>query len=268
MLLVDNDVKVFLNNGRLEESQQTAIRYGNESSITNIGYDLCSKKFYKTTQAGDDSCVLLPGESAFVESYEFIEFDSSTVGIVSLKNSRIRMGLSLDSPIYQPGHKTPIRFRLTNITDKTIYLSQGEKYAMLMFYQLEQPPEQPYNGTYQKEFSFSGMGEKYNSAYAKQIEEIDNKVKDIKSIEKDLYTNVITILTIFIGIFTLLNVNISLTQTSASIKNFFAFNLAAIGSISFLSCLLNELLQKEKANRWLWILPAVVFFTLFILLFI
>ena len=269
MLLVDKDISAFLSNGSAmsPNADQTAIIGGDSSSITSIGYDLTTSKFYKLSSIGEDSCVLLPGESTFAESAEQLHFDTLTVGIVSLRNSRIRQGLSLDAPIYQPGHKTPIRFRLTNISDKTIALEAGEKHAMLLFEQLSSVPEHPYDGTFQKELTWRGMG-KYNSQYAAQIKQIDDKTKDLHALEKSLYGNVITILTIFVGIFTLLNVNISLVKEAASVLSFLFFNLSTLGAISFLAALLDTLLNREKCRRWLWAIPSVLFLTLILLSFL
>lgn len=267
MLLVDKDISAFLSNGSAGTPDgQTAIFGGNSASITNIGYDLTTIKFYKLTPAGEDSCVLLPGESAFAESAELVQFDSHTVGIVSLRNSRIRQGLSLDAPIYQPGHNTPIRFRLTNISDKSITLDAGEKHAMLLFEQLDTSPEHPYDGTFQKELTWRGMGA-YNSQYASKIKEIEDKTKDLHSLEKTLYGNVITILTIFVGIFTLLNVNISMVKEAASAWSFLLFNLSTLGAISFLAALLDTLLNREKPRRWLWAIPLILFAILIVLSF-
>lgn len=258
MQFVDKDIRAFLEHGMEAERSRTAIVDGRAENVTCIGYDLVSESFYKNSDNELMNFSLMPGDSVFVKSRETIEFDNRTVGVVSLKNSRIRMGLSLESPVYQPGHHTKIVFRLTNLTDKEITLLAGEKYAMLMFYQLPKEPDKPYEGTFQKEQGFSGMAE-YQSKYASQIKEVEDKVKSLKEIERTLYGNVITILTIFVGIFTLLNLNIDLAREAASMKSFVLFNLAVIGCISFLSVLLDELLNRKTAHHWLWLLPAVIF---------
>lgn len=266
MLLVDRDISAFLSNGSAlnSDENQTAITGGDPNSVTNIGYDLTTERFYKLSSSGETSCTLLPGESVFAESEEHLRFDSQTVGIVALRNSRIRQGLSLDAPVYQPGHKTPIRFRLTNISDKAIELEAGEKHAMLLFYQLAAAPDRPYDGTFQKELTWKGMGA-YNSQYAAQIKEIEDKTKDLRSLEKSVYGNVITILTIFVGIFTLLNVNISLVKEAATAMSFLFFNLSTLGAVSFLAALLDTLLQRENARRWLWLIPFLLFAVLIVL---
>lgn len=109
MLLVDQEIQIFLRNGTLPDQGQTAIYNGVPECVTNIGYDLRAKSFARAGHE-EDSCELQPGESVFVTSEEIVKFDHHTVGKLALKNSRIRMGLTMDAPVYQPGHKTVVFF--------------------------------------------------------------------------------------------------------------------------------------------------------------
>lgn len=264
MILVDKELRTFLLNGDTGAPGKTAIFGGDESCITNIGYDLRANAFYRDGKRAD-ACELAPGESVFVESCEIVQFDTVTVGRVFLKNSRIRMGLTLDAPVYQPGHKTRIYFRMTNVSSDSLHISVGDKYAMLLFEQLHDAPDAPYSGTYQDEFDFKGLGE-YKSQYLSQIQSLHGKVKDIHDIEKSIYGNVITILTIFVTIFTILNVNIELARAAATVSAFLNFNLAVLGGVSFLSLFLSELSGREKKwSRALWLIPIVCFAAILIL---
>ena len=185
MLLVDKEIKTFLTNGEIGSTDQTSIKCGNEDCITNIGYDLCAAFFSKEDKLVE-SCDLHPGESVFVQSREIIHFDNLTVGRVVLKNSRIRMGLTIDVPVYQPGHTTKIFFRLSNVSNDVITLSAGEKYAMLMFEQLDKEPDAPYTGAFEGEFSFKGLAD-YQSEYTDQIKSIGGKIKNLHDLEKSIY---------------------------------------------------------------------------------
>ena len=258
MFLVDKEIRVFLSNGTLQQkTDQTSIYDGSDTSITNIGYDLVSAGFVSGTKLVD-SYDLHPGSSVFVESVERIFFDFVTCGIVQLKNSRIRMGLTLDAPVYQPGHETKIYFRLTNLSEHTITLTSGEKYACLLFQQLHDTPDAPYSGTFQGETSYKGLGD--YDVYKSQMRAVEQKKMDLQSMEKNIYTNVITILTIFIAVFSLINLNLSLAEGAVSAAHFIVYNFSLLGAVSFLVLLLHELLQKhEKRFHLLWILPVVCF---------
>lgn len=172
MILVDHEIAVFLRNAQITaNTEQTAVFDGSTDYITNIGYDLRANGFIVNGE-----CVpeyeLLPGASVFVESVETVRFDNSTCGIVNIKNSRIRMGLSVESPVYQPGHQTRIYFRLTNLSDKTVMLEQGALYAFLMFEQLSGTPNKPYAGTFQNEQQYKGLAG-YESYYEAQTKAED-----------------------------------------------------------------------------------------------
>lgn len=258
MIIVDKVIRTFLVNGQADIHDQNAIFNGDEKCITNIGYDLRAAFFIKPGEKQTEVCELAPGESAFVSSQERVKFDHMTAGIVRLKNSRIRMGLTMDAPAYQPGHETNIFFRVTNLSNSSIELRKDEQYAMLMFEQLSDAPDVPYIGAYQNEREFTGLA-KYDSEYADQIKSIDGKVKNLKELEKSLYGNVITILTIFIAIFTIINVNVSLATSAATAMQYLVFNLSTVGAISFLAALLNEIVYAGKRSRWIWWIPAVCF---------
>lgn len=260
MILLDKDIKKLLIRSSAEGKKTVPyIENGDESCITNIGYDLRADCFMRDGKTLSE-CQLEPGESVFVGSKEIIGFSNDLVGRVVLKNSRIRMGLTMDAPVYQPGHITPIYFRLTNISQDEITLEHLEKYATLMFEQLEYSPDKPYNGTFQQEFSFKGLAG-YKSKYIDQIQSIGDKVQDIKSLEKSVYSNVITILTIFVAIFTILNVNISLVQQAISGIQVLSYNIIILGAIGFLVALMDEVLHRESKNsrHYLWFVPVICF---------
>lgn len=262
MLLVDKDIKVFCDNGNIDNikledltpKDQTSIFGSHEDCITNIGYDLRAFEFY-TQEDHSKEYELLPGESVFVVSRETVHFDENTSGTVQIKNSRLRMGLTVEAPMYQPGHTTPIYFRLTNISGGIVKLKANEQYATLIFYQLHQAPEKPYDGAFQKEFGFKGLAD-YTSQYREQIKKLNKKEEDIRNTEKGIYGNVITILSIFIAIFSLINVNIELVATASEPLMFLMFNLSIVGAISLFSMFIHNLMFKEDREwSWLWLVP-------------
>lgn len=259
MILVDKDIKTFLHNGTLQDPQgQTAIYNGLEDCITNIGYDLRASGFIHNGTLVD-SYDLEPGDSVFVETEETVCFDHNTCGMINIKNSRLRMGLSLESPVYQPGHETRIYFRLTNLSENTIELVSGGKYALLVFEQLHNEPDAPYTGTFQREKQYTGLAG-YESDYSKEMKLFEKKKVNLENLEKSIYGNIITILTIFIAIFSIINVNFSLAQGSSSLWRFAAYNLSLTGGISFLAALMEEILHRNNSPRHkMWWIPAICF---------
>lgn len=258
MICVDKSIKQFIRNAESADCQDTRIFDGDEKCITNIGYDLRTKQFCHGANVISEACELDPGEAVFVAAEETVQFGQQNLGRVYLKNSRIRQGLSLESPVYQPGHKTRIFYRLINVSDNRIKLNAGESHAMLVFEQLEDQPEVPYNGTFKDEDIFKGLAG-YSSVYKGQIESVGNKLDKMEKIEERTYTNVSILLTVFIGIFALLNVNITLAKEAAIAKYFIMFNAGTLSAISLLVAMVNEIMQKndKKKIHWLWLIPVI-----------
>lgn len=258
MICVDKSIKQFILNEGDGSCQDTRIFDGIETSITSVGYDLRTKQFCHGANLVSEEYVLDPGEGVFVAAEETVQFAQNMLGRVYLKNSRLRQGLSLDAPVYQPGHKSRIFFRVRNVSANRITLKKGESYAMLVFERLEEQPEKTYSGTFADEDIFKGLAG-YSAAYGSQIEEVGGKLDRMEKIEERVYTNVSVLLTIFIGIFTLLNVNVTLAQQAASLKNFVMFNAGTLSAIGFLSAMVNEIMQKNDKHRihWIWCLPVI-----------
>ena len=244
------------------KSQQMIDSYY-DACLTNIGYDLRAKQFYIGKEP-DDVVTLLPNESAFVESVEIIDMPNDLMGRISLKNSRIRLGLTLDAPVYQPGHKTRIYFRVTNVSADSITLYSGEKYAMILFEQLAEIPENTYDGVFRDEFTYRGLGD-YKDVYKRQRQELEKRTDDLKDMERGIYSNVLSILAIFMALFSFLTMNINLTANSASTDQYLLFNALLLGGISFLVALLAMLTRK---HNWAYWIPAIICFLIALIIYL
>lgn len=149
MLLSDSSIKELIKVGVLE----SAI----EESVGPVSYDLRTLEFYpkggKTTEVE-----LMPGESVFVGSQEIIHLPNTIAARVMLRNSRIRQGLSLDAPLYFPGHSTRVFFRVTNVSQGAIALDRAHGIAQLVFERVEGEVNHPYDGTFADEFDYRDVG--------------------------------------------------------------------------------------------------------------
>lgn len=250
MVLIDREIRARVNGENLIESFD-------ERSLTNIGYDLRAKRFTVGTEM-KETTTLEPGESTFVEPVEIVNMPKDLMAQIVLKNSRIRQGLSLEAPFYQPGHQTRAYFRLTNISADSIILEAGQQYATIVFQKLSQEPEEPYEGAFQKEFNFRGMGD-YQDIYKRQMRELEQQKDSIKELEGSIYANVLTILSIFVALFAIVTINVNLAANSATVGTYFVFNALALGCVSFLVALLNTVV-KDRPFRFTHWLPAIVAF--------
>lgn len=255
MLLVDHELKERIKNDGLLQGIQ-------ENNIFNIGYDLICDSFSRQPNDQSDFYKLLPGESVFVRSKETLQLPTDLCAHVCLRNSRIRQGLSLEAPVYQPGHKTRVFFRITNISTSEITLYSGEGIASIFFELLHAQPDKPYNGTYQGEFDYTGMGQ-YAPRYASQMKQVEDRLADLKNMEKSVYGNVVTLMTIFIGIFSLVNLNLTAAHSATwSMAELLMYNLCIIGGIFTLAGLIRVLvppLHHKSLPWWYWLAPVVCF---------
>lgn len=97
MVLADSRIKELIYSGVLDNADL--------SKVGPVSYDLTTRAFY-TNDGEQASVTLLPGDSVYVASKEAIHLPDNLVARVLLKNSRMRQGLSLDAPLYFPGHST------------------------------------------------------------------------------------------------------------------------------------------------------------------
>lgn len=267
MILVDHDLsKLIADSGIIQNDTFSP------DCITNIGYDLRTKAFYDDN-GEHASKLLVPGESVMVSTEEIINMPVDMAAIVHDRNSRIRQGLSVAAPIYQPGHKTRVFFRLTNISENEIRLSADDSYAMIIFEKLSAPADKPYNGKFKDEIGgYTGLSG-YKKAYEKQINQLDKKADDVKEIEKSIYANVLAILAVFVAIFSLISTNVKLLEDESTLRSFIGYNLITVGGISFLltllrTTILNDLSRKKPVKGfWVW-LPTIVVFVSALLVFL
>lgn len=251
MLLSDAKIRELINNNVLQNA--------NEHNIGPVSYDLTTKAFH--SKSGEKSYAdLMPGDSIFVSSEEIINLPDDLAARVSLRNSRIRQGLTLDAPLYFPGHKTRVFFRVTNVSSDEIKLNTTKGIAQLSFEEISGTVEKPYHGTFSDEFDYSGMGN-YTDIYKSEMEEIDRREDSLKKMESRIYERVIALFAIFAAIFTLVNINAGSLIGNTSGITIATVNLSIIGGFSALVGLIAIALKAEGiASKIILFIIAVIAF--------
>ena len=261
MILVDTQIRAKIQSNNLIEN-------ANLEQIQSILYDLKTDSFMCVTDAETHEqlshVTLLPSESILVAAREIIHLPNNMIARVVGRNSRIRQGLLVDSPIYQPGHHTRIYFRLTNVSNSSITLTDNKSYASIIFEELSSTPETTYSGTFKDEYDYSNLGY-YTSEYKRELNTVEKQVDEIKHFETKIYGNVITILTIFIAIFSIISVNVDLAGSNGEqLANLIIFNFCTIGSISLLADLVMYFISNKPFKHQLWLIPIVCFIGAFV----
>lgn len=250
MMMVDTDILQLVQNKSIYSNDiaEDEIR----SAVGAIGCDLHTLNYTNNEIVASDSCKLLPGESVFVACKEIVNLPENVAARIVLRNSRIRQGLMLDAPVYQPGHHTRVFYRITNISKCAIDITASDEFASIQFEKLEHPPAKPYDGTFQGEMGYSDMG-KYTSNYKQQMSRLDEKMDAIKHLERNIYGNIITLMSIFIALFSIININVDLAfAPTVERSRLLISNLVTIGSIAFLVSLI-QLCFSRKGKRGMWV---------------
>lgn len=253
MTLVDRDILALI--------QSRTLLNADEKHVGSISYDLRTMYYVQKDSEYKSEFHLAPGESVFAACEEIIHMPADMLGRVILRNSRIRSGLMLDAPVYQPGHKTRIFFRITNVSQQTMKLTKDAEFASMMFERLEHAPEHPYEGEFQEELDFKNLGS-YGKKYKAELQDYEDKAASLHSMEKNIYSNVITLMSVFIALFSLININIELAYAeTVEVARMLVFNLTTVGSIAFLVALIRmPSSSRKKPDFWILLVLAVVMF--------
>lgn len=129
----------------------------NPDNLTPVGYDLTTGRFEDdlNTEGGAwynrDTFELHPKRTILIRSREVIHFPTFMVGIVYPRNTYVRVGLIIQSPLYQPGHNTNIVYSIFNASDRSILLEKGRSYAMLTFAHIKNT--EAYSGKYTEDIA-------------------------------------------------------------------------------------------------------------------
>lgn len=215
-----------------------------ESQVGSVCYDLTTAAFFDPDGKQRTEIEIAPGDSVFVQCQEVISLPADLAARVILRNRGIRQGLTLAAPLYQPGHHTPVYFRLTNITDSTIGLQQHDGIAALVFEDLGEAVEKPYAGQYQNELTFKGVGG-YLSRFVKSAQA---KVDDVKNVERSIYANVLTVMAVFVAVFGLFSLNASFISRDTTFTKVFLVNAYTIGVIAFLAAIVKRMISSTTDN--------------------
>ena len=238
-----------------DELRQNIIDAATPENFGNISYDLRIKNILVNNQHLSEY-EIKPMETVFVSTIETLNVPNDTFCKVIARNSAIRLGLEIVAPIYQPGHKTRVFFRVTNLSNASVKLKENSSVCSLMIYKLNGASAKPYGGEYKDEFDFRGVG-KFHTVEIPEMGSVEKKIKELESMEHRLYGNVMLMLTVFVAIFSLVNLNTMTLHDKFTINEILAFNFVFICAISTLVLLVAEIMGNLNGRRKLYFVPIV-----------
>ncbi|MGU8237158.1 dCTP deaminase [Clostridium perfringens] len=267
MILIDKNIKNLIKKGAL------IIDGYDENNVGSISYDLTISKIIipDSEDKEIDTYEIAPNETVYIKSKEKLKIPNNIMGTIAEKNSVMRMGLEVSGPHYQPGHETYSFLRIHNISHNIIVLKKGKKIAQIIFEQLNEVPEVPYdknpNASFNNEVKYLGFG-KYKDEYSKDIARFNKVKEDIENKEGQIYSNILTFMGIFVSIFSFLTLNYDgFIKKDFPIDYILKLNLSLGFVITLFMGLILIFINKRKGKLYSWFI-GIFTIILIILLFI
>ena len=165
----------------------------------------------------------------------------------------IRLGLSVTSPIYNPGHETPIYIRVENVSGNIITIEKDMTIAQMIFEQLSSIPTVTYNikenASFNNENKYRGLG-KYNDILSKKTQKMEKVKEDLENREASIYANILTMMGIFVSIFSLITVNFASINEKNFNKDFILTMNLSLGIVITLFMGLILLFLNRSKSKW------------------
>lgn len=242
MVLVDREIRTRIT------ANEPLISNFNEDNLGAISYDLTLESIL----VGDEeysSYELSPGGFVYIKTKEHLNMPTDLIGRIEEKNSRMRMGLIVSGPTYQPGHKTAIFLRVQNISNNIITLRKGTSIAQIVFETLSSTPDTPYNqnsqASFNNEFHYNEYGN-YESEYKADIKKMEHIKENLEEKETQIYGNVLTFVGILMGIFSIVTLNLEAFVSADISTNFIiVMNLSITLAIELLMSIILIFINRK-----------------------
>ena len=93
--------------------------------------------------------IIRPGEFFLASTMEKFNMPDDVVAMVKDKSSWARKGIVLQNTVIEPGWRGYLTLEITHHGEQAITLTRGMPIAQIVFMQMDEPTENPYNGKYQ-----------------------------------------------------------------------------------------------------------------------
>lgn len=266
MILVDKQIQF-----KIDNDNMICDGYKPEN-LHGISYDILIDSIILTDSSNESKFInknsynLRSGETVYIKSDIEINMPHDCIGRIVERNSVMRMGLEVSGPCYQPGHKTKLFLRVHNIIPEDIVLHKGQGIAQIMFEHLDITPDKPYNidtnHSYQEEQEYIGVQGSWRSDWLGQMEKYNKKLEDLDNLENRIYGNIITIMGVFITMFSLLMFNFSaITEKNIGFRSILGLNFSLVLLLYILLGAIVLILNRRKEIKFL-----IVYFLILIIL--
>ena len=179
--------------------------------------------------------------------------------------------MTVTSPVYNPGHQTPIYIRVENVSSNIITVEKNMAIAQMMFEQVSSSPELTYDkkidASFNNEDKYRHLGN-YEQELQNRTSKIERIKDNLENKEASIYTNILTMMGIFVSIFSLVSVNFSAINTQNITKDFlFTINIS-LGMVITLFIGLILMFFNKTGEKWKFIAFIIIEIILGLLLLI
>ena len=262
MILVDKDIR--------SRSSEIFVSHFDDRNVQPISYDIHIDEIIGESD-NYQTYDLKPHEATMVRCQECIHVPNDLIIRKENKNSLIRLGLTVTSPVYNPGHQTPIYIRVENVSSNIITVEKNMAIAQMMFEQLSSSPELTYDkkidASFNNEDKYRHLGN-YEQELQNRTSKIERIKDNLENKEASIYTNILTMMGIFVSIFSLVSVNFSAINTQNITKDFlFTINIS-LGMVITLFIGLILMFFNKTGEKWKFIVFIIIEIILGLLLLI
>lgn len=259
MILTDRDIR--------SRAAEIIVTGYNEENVNPASYDVTVGGIVCDHGLAEEY-ELQPEEMIFIKTAEEIHMPSDLLGRIGEKNSRMREGLWVSGPHYFPGHQTFMFLRVKNVSGNVIALEKGQKIAQIYFEELKGKPDKDYSqredASFNNEKDYRGLG-KYQTEYSRQIRKVRDITEDLDKTQGRIYANILTLMGLFVSIFSLIMVNFSqINSGNAMDRNMLLTINLSLGFVISLFMGLILLLVNRGNRKW----PVVIWMVIVIVLFV
>lgn len=113
--------------------------FGMTYGLSSAGYDV------RVAETFD----ILAGRSVLASTLEFFTMPNDLIAKVADKSTWARQFMAVQNTIIEPGWCGHLTLELSNHSDAVIELVEGMPIAQIIFMQLDEPTDHPYDGKYQ-----------------------------------------------------------------------------------------------------------------------
>lgn len=270
MILTDKDIRDRCILSGRDDAFGPLITNFSDGNLGAISYDLSIDSVLISADSEKTGYELAPGCYIYVKMWETLNMPRDLIGRIEEKNSRMRMGLVVSGPTYQPGHKTAIFLRVHNISSDIIQIRKGMKIAQIVFEEINDSLDKSYaervNATFQNEFDYTGYNN-YENEYKKDIQKVSDIRENLEDKEMQIYGNILTFMGILMGIFSIVTLNLeAFAKTTITVPYIIAMNLTIVFAIELLMGVILIFINKNLTKKKIVLCISLIIVTLIMLI--